>query len=376
MINNLNSKVPRYFKPYVNDCFHNTYSAVLQFMGFKPEIILADYLSFMYDQKNEYIGVNYFYRYNNTVEFSEEELNTSLEFVYFPATSNFNPESGKVVKVRYEDRFNINMYISDDSSVAYSRLKELLDSGKPVIAAVDLYYMSYHRAFGKEHGLHCVVITGYNEKEGYFELFDKFALSSSDFDGKLPIDEVIMGRKSDNPLPWGDRTNRPVRNLWMEINVDNAFSIKAYKLINILEESFKRMSGQNEVLGHKCGLEMLDLFIKDLLLKKAKDPDAATINWFRSYLNSSFKNISRSRKRFVVFLEEIHDMLPEHLVNEVSGYLEESAKHWDICANIALKLGIRKSMELTDDLVEHLGMVRDLENCVLERLGSLFACRV
>ncbi len=372
MKNNLTAKVPRYFEPYVNDCFHNAYAAVLQYMGLNPRIILADYLSFLYDRDNENIGVNYLYRMNTSVEFTEEELNTSLEFVYLPATVSFSSDFINNNRIRYKDRVNINMYIEDDSNVAYSRLKELIDNGKPVVAAVDLYYMKYHRAYMKEHGIHCVVITGYDEENGCFELFDKFKLSSSDFDGILPIAEVNQGRVSDNPLSWGDMSKRPIRNLWMEICTDKAFNVNDEKLINVLRESCMRMTGSRNILGHKCGLDMLEAFEKDLLLKKEEVLDVTRIYWYRAYLNISFKNIARNRKRFMIFVKETGRLLPEHLVTEVCNCLEESSKLWDISASIALKMGIKKSLVLTGELVRQLSEIRRQESHLVERLDSYF----
>lgn len=372
MKNTLIGKVPRYFEPYVNDCFHNAYAAVLEHMGLNTRLILAYYLSFMYDRASDNIGVNYLYRMNTSVEFTEEELNTSLEFVYLPATKIFSSSAEAITgEVRYKDRVNINMYIDDNPDMAYSRLKSLIDSGKPVIAAVDLYYMSYHRAYMKEHGLHCIVITGYNEREGWFELFDKFRLSSSDFDGRISIKEVNQGRVSENPLALSNNIlKRPVKNLWIEIYAENNFQISNEKLMNILFESCSRMTGKKRVLGQECGLEALNSFMNGLLLKKEKGLDNADINWYRNYLNMSFKNIARNRKRLMVFVNEISRLLPENLVQEVCRYLDESSKHWDISASIALKLGIKKSLDLTDELVKQLSEVRNLESCLVEELEN------
>lgn len=368
--------VPRYFEPYVNDCFHNAYSAALLHMGLNPDIILADYLSFMYDCKNGYVGVNYFYRPNTTVEFTEDELNTSLEFVYLAPTTLYSQSTEKAADIRYKDRVNINMYIEDKPEVAYQRLKELLDNGMPVVAAVDLYYMNYHRAYGKEHGLHCVVFTGYDEEEGYFHLFDKYKLSSSDFDGILPIDEVNMGRRSDNPLPGVNVTQkRPVRNLWMEIGLDKDFKVTEEKMLNLLSESCQRMKGRKEVLGYTCGLDAIELFSKSLLEKKNEKLDDEKVYWYRVYLNGSLKNISRSRKRFSVFIKQIKSLLPEQLITGLCVSLEESSKHWDICSSIALKLGIRKSLDMIDDLVSQLDIIRELESSIVERLEGYLQSR-
>jgi hypothetical protein len=174
--------VPRYFEPHIHDCFQNVLSSQLLFMGLNPKILLADYLSFLYDADNGYVGLNYLFKPNTSVEFTEEELNTSHALLYYPVPVHYT-ESKETVRNRFKnDRVNVAMYMENNPENAHSRLKELIDGHLPVVAAVDLYYMKYHRAYKKDHGLHYVVITGYDEKEGVFELFDKYKLSSSDFD--------------------------------------------------------------------------------------------------------------------------------------------------------------------------------------------------
>ncbi len=369
MDKNLTKDVPRYFQPYVNDCFHNAYGAVLQYMGLNPAIILADYLSFMYDRETGNIGVNYFYGPNTSVEFKEENLNTSLEFAYLPATALYSQTVENFREIKSIDRVNINMYICDNPEEAYSRLKLLIDSGKPVVAAVDLYHMRYHRAYMKEHGLHCTVITGYNEQEGWFELFDKYLSSSSNFDGRLPISEVNEGRASENPITWSDgKLKRPVRHLWMEIYAHKDFRVSEEKLWNVIKESCSRMTGEKKVLGYECGVKALDCFISDLLMKKEEGLRAGDMEWFRYYLNINFRNLARNRTRFQVFLKEIEGMFPENLIPELCNYLEDASKHWDISANISLKLGIKGTLDLIGDMVKHLIVVQNLETCLVDKL--------
>jgi hypothetical protein len=222
----------------------------------------------------------------------------------------------------------------------------------------------------KEHALHYVVITGYDEDEGYFELFDKYKLSGSDFEGRLAIEEVNMARRSENPLRnavMGDYT-RPIMNIWAEVDVPETFSYSDSKCKNILLESYERMYGQKKILGHECGLGALDKFIKDLLAKKQYQLDEKSLYLFKTYYNESFKVLSRNRRRFKVFIEEISALLTERTASEIAGLLEESAKHWDIAANLALKLGIVKSTALIDDIVKHLEAVKQAEENLKESL--------
>ncbi|HEX3029382.1 MAG TPA: BtrH N-terminal domain-containing protein [Clostridia bacterium] len=364
--------VPRYFAPHINDCFHNGYAAILSFLNQNPDIILADYLSFMYDIKTGFIGVTFYYRHSVSVEFSEEELNTSMEFVYLPGTTVFDPETISSKDFSTKEKVNINMFIHDDAEVAYSRLKELIDGGSPVMLVVDLYYMPFHRAYQKDHGLHCIVVTGYDEEEGTFDVFDKYRLSSSDFDGKLPMSVVRDGRISDNPLSNAMAGNykRPIRNLWMEVNVNKDFNVDESKIFKVFSESCMRMTGSKKVLGDICGLAKLEEFRNDLL-KKKETIDEKTLFYFRTYLNGSFKNIARQRKRFGVFINEVSAILPQSTVKEITDLITQSSTNWDICANVAYKFGITKSLSLIDDLYSRLGNIKEIEAEITKKLSDI-----
>jgi hypothetical protein len=362
------SNVPRFFEPYVNDCFQTALSGCLIHKGFNINLILTDYLSFLFDKETGYIGINYLHKYATSVEFTEEQLNSSLKFFYFPASTCYS--SNKDLLKLNEDKINVIMYYEDDNNLAYNRLKELIKNGIPTVAAVDLFYMKYHRAFNKEHGLHNIVITGFDEEEGVFELFDKYKLSNSDFDGKLPISDVNLGRSSENPLfnsVMGNYT-RPIRNLWTEVYVGNNFRIENHDLYSIMLESCIRMKSQKKVLGEKCGYEALDEFRAYLLQKQYTNLDEQSIMFFKLYYCDAFKVISRNRKRFKAFIKEIGNIFHDLPVSDVTAFLDESALRWDISANLSYKFGILKDVGIIRDIEKHLSISRDTEVKVVDIL--------
>ncbi len=367
-------RVPRYYEPYVNDCFANAYAAVLLHMGQDPKIILSDYLSFMYEKETEYIGTNFLFRFSTSVEFTEEELNTSYEFAYSPATTPYSEWVGNSGRKKAEEKIHFNFFIEDDEEVAYARLKQLIDANRPVIAVVDLFEMRYHRAYQKEHGVHAIVITGYDEAEGSLELFDKYALSSSDFDGKLPMDEIHAARTSDSPRvnPMAGEYRRPIRNLWMEVEIGDRFKVTEERLASVIVESCERMAGHRQVLGQSCGIGALDTFRKEMLSKKEQALNEYNQYLFRAYYNEFFKRLKRSRIRFQVFIEQLNFMVPQEIITDVARDLSESAKHWEIAANLALKLGISRRLTLIDDIDKHLKAIMELEERAVDRL---YRCR-
>ncbi len=352
--------VPRYYEPYVCDCFHNAISAQLLYMGLNPKIVLADYLCFMHDPQTGYIGINYLYKYNTTVEFTEEELNTSFEFAYFAPPKQFEV-MGKSNQVT-NDRIIVNMYLNNDSEKADKHLKTLIDNDIPTSVAVDLYYMRYHRAYQKDHGLHYVVITGYDEDTKCYELFDKYKLSSSDFDGVLPMQDILLARESDNPQKndlVGEYT-RPLQNIWCEISSSPNFIISEEKVYGIIKESCTRMRGDKTVLGNKCGIDAIKMLISDIQTNNRE-------SMFKTYYNETFKTIARNRKRFKVFLEQFDTLA----IPAVISILEESAKSWDICANLALKFGLTKKPQVITDIISQLNNIIDKETILVENLESV-----
>jgi hypothetical protein len=363
--------VPRYFEPHVNDCFGTAYGAVISHMGFNPNIILADYLSFMYEDSTQYIGTNFIYRYSDTVEFTEEELNTSHEFVYLPKTTVFNEQLKVEQANKYKDRININMFVTDDNDVAISRLKELIDAQKPFCAVVDLFYMPYHKAFQKEHGLHAIVVTGYDEEHGTVEFFDKYKLSDSDFDGILELEQMTTSRISDVPLvnPVVGVYKRPIRNLWMEVSIDKDFVISEEKVIEKINQSCRLMLGQRNVLGNECGLKRLEAFRDSLLKRKEEEFTEASVQMLKIYYNVVLKRVSRGRNRFKVFMQDVGGKLySEEIIAEIIADLDASSKKWEIIANLALKLGISKKVILLDDMARHLDAIIELETKVVDHL--------
>lgn len=363
--------VPRYFEPYVNDCFAAAYGAVISHMGLNPSIILADYLSFMYEDSTQYIGTNFMYRFSNSVEFTEEELNTSHEFVYLPKTTVFDEHLKLEQTNKYKDRIQINMFITDDNDIANARMKELIDAQKPFCAVVDLFYMPYHKAFQKEHGLHAVVITGYDEEKGTVEFFDKYKLSDSDFDGVLELEQINASRISDVPRvnPVVGLYKRPIRNLWMEVIIDKDFEITEEKVIEKINRSCCLMLGQKEVLGNECGLKRLEAFRDSLLKRKEEEFTEATVQMLKTYYNVLLKRVSRSRTRFKVFIQEMGEKLySEEIFAKIIEDLAASSMKWDILANLALKLGISKKVILFDDMARHLEDIIELESNIVNHL--------
>ena len=362
--------VPRYFVPYTNDCFQNAYGSLISYFKLNPDLLLSDYLSFVYNPEAGFAGINYLHKEAASVEFTEEELNVSQEYIYYPSTTYFSRRGEQSSKVIANDKLKITWYIDDDQDIAYSRMKELIDNDMPVVVVVDLYYIRYHKAYQKEHGLHAIVITGYNEEENYVELFDKYKFSNCDFDGRIPADELMKARSSEN---CSNKITRPIRNLWMEFDGNRQFVYSEKRWRGVIEESCRRMHGEKELLGCKSGFKSIEAFRKDLLEKKNQSIDQEFNELFRNYYSAVFRSLSRGRNRFAAFLNALDSELPQELVTGVTNLLKESAKAWEINANLSIRLAITKNMNGIDNLSEQLIAICNYEGKAVEMLHK-FIC--
>lgn len=357
--------VPRYFAPYTDNCFQNAYGALVSHMKLNPNLILADYLSFMYEAETGTIGTNFLRKTSRSFVYTEEQLNASLEYVYFPAVTEFSRRMEEERRELPSEQIKIALYFDHDPMIAHSRMEELIDEGIPVIVLVDMYYMRYHRAYQKEHGAHAVIITGYNQEEGYVELFDKYGLASCDFDGRFNIDELILARNSDN---WLGTFSKPINNTWMEVTKSDQFIFNVRKVNSILSESYRRMNGEGD---GKYGLNRLNAFRRDLMVQLGNGHDDETLSRFGTYFYASFKALFRSRIRFSVFLREIAPMLHEGQIEEAAQFCEDSAKLWEICSRLALRIAATKNSLYIENLYRQLENIIDQESRVVEKLSGI-----
>jgi len=357
------ANVPRYYEPYVCDCFTNAYGALLQHRKLDPAIGLADYLNFMYDPQIQQIGINFLHGYSDTVLFTEEELNSSMPFAYLPPTSVYDEAVAELPPGVTRDRVCIRQFVHDDPAVADARLQDKLRQGEPVSVVVNLHNIHYHRAYGTQHGIHALVVTGYDAAADEYLLFDKYAMSSSDFDGRLSKQELMTARNAlcdmSNPLV-GERA-RQVRHLWMELEADPELAFKEEQARVLMAGSLRRMKGEEQVLGVRCGFPALVLFCSDLAAKADQPFDERERFRFRFNYYNALKSVGRQRKRFLAFLAAADEAYGWNTLAQTRDWLTAAALHWDIAANLSLKLGLTAKLPLLAELTAQIGLAHKME---------------
>lgn len=113
-------------------------------------------------------------------------------------------------------RNNIKIYSVIPARNAWNINKTILDNGDIYIAIVDVYYMFYRKEYKKNHGAHAVIVVGYNEREGWVEIFDCYGFYN--FNGKIPYEDYFLARNSQNVKNNNPYSGWPIYNKWIEVS--------------------------------------------------------------------------------------------------------------------------------------------------------------
>ena len=107
------------------------------------------------------------------------------------------------------------VFSATDDVIVWQENLEVLKSGMPFIAIVDVFYMRYRNEYRKVHGSHAVIVVGYDvrgEKVKVIDWYDPYY-----FCGYICLKEFILARNSDNPKCNNPFSGVPLTNEWIYI---------------------------------------------------------------------------------------------------------------------------------------------------------------
>lgn len=107
------------------------------------------------------------------------------------------------------------VFSAADYEIVWKENLEILKSGMPFIAIVDVYYMWYRNEYRKVHGSHAVIVVGFNPREEKVKIVDWY--DPYYFHGEICLKEFIMARNSNNPKCNNPFSGVPIANEWIYI---------------------------------------------------------------------------------------------------------------------------------------------------------------
>ncbi|HEX6290607.1 MAG TPA: BtrH N-terminal domain-containing protein [Herpetosiphonaceae bacterium] len=112
---------------------------------------------------------------------------------------------------------------SDDPEAAWRDVKAMIAQQKPVIVAVDNFYMPIRPAYGDVHAAHLMVAFGFDDDADEVYLLES---TPPQFRGPLPVTQFLIARNSDNPIV-GERdfffTGTPIKSRWLQLEIHEPF---------------------------------------------------------------------------------------------------------------------------------------------------------
>lgn len=355
--------VTQYYEWFVSDCFTNSIANVIIQAGLDVNVVLCDYFSFFYNYSTHSIGANYPLDFNIPVYLDEkwqEFINNSYKYLKFWPVIDID-DSYCFSKARDSGKINIHRYTSSSGKTAWNRTKQILDSGNMAVCAVDIYYMKYHRYYMKEHAIHYVNVTGYDEENNLVEIFDRYKTTGSDFEGEIDLEEFILARQSENPLElsYEGITGIAINNLWVEVNIPKDFSVEEEGRLAILKKSSAIMKGQGTDKTYLYGIPGFERFISDI--EKIDQIDVDIRFYFVYHFRSACKNLQRNRARFSNFIENSRVISDEKLKRAVLKDLMLSSELWGMLSNIVYKYGVKQKEETFVNIIKNLKEIKAIE---------------
>lgn len=165
MVNSL--EIEPYVEPEL-DCLQNLYASLLQAHGLEVR-----YLGAIWPWEFRYIGDHKKYQIENTRCVTQKRLKT----LYGVDLLRYKPETTEMM---------------------WEEIQQLLKQGIAVVAEIDQYYVPYHYPYiyQKKHGVHFVLLLGYNSKTDVLDCIDTIPK----YKGTLRREEFLDGIKSNGRL--------------------------------------------------------------------------------------------------------------------------------------------------------------------------------
>ena len=106
-------------------------------------------------------------------------------------------------------------FSASDGEAVWKENLEVLKSGMPFIAIVDVYHVWYRNEYRKVHGSHAVIVGGFNAREEKVKVIDWY--DPYYFQGDICLNEFILARNSNNPKCNNPFSGAPISNEWIYI---------------------------------------------------------------------------------------------------------------------------------------------------------------
>lgn len=164
-------------------------------------------------------------------------LNASLALTYNKITGKVKTPYFTLLGVA-ESCVEQVLYLEDRDprEVFEENLAYIKENDSPIAVSTDTYYFAYAPNYKKHHARHIVILCGWDEKEQSVEIIDWYP--DWFFKGKVPLDEYLASRVSENEDDGTIYSGKRVENAWFKVEGIN--ECEELQLLDELLETIKR----------------------------------------------------------------------------------------------------------------------------------------
>lgn len=210
-----------------------------------------------------------------------------------------------------------------DAEQGWHEVKEAVQQGKPVIVAVDNYYLPFRPAYTDVHTNHLIVLYGFDEDANCAYVLDA---SPPSFSGPLRLEELHAARNSQN-IAVHERdmfyTNAPIANRWLDIELHGPFpEITKEWVVDILAQNLQRFRSPSESTVFS-GIDGMKQYFMDIYDRATGDNGATAMEELAMVSDVLFQSTAVHAD----FLAAVGARLNWHQLVEVARQVERLAHH-------------------------------------------------
>ena len=306
-------------------------------------------------------------------------LGSGIGFVYVNL-GNAPMISCRIRPIEFEnnisERLSIGIKVKrpKNAQVAYTKLKESIDKGKPVMLYADMPFLNYLNMQESGHfGGHSIVVFGYDENEQCFFVSDRDNSDckihtpkgeiGADYH-KVPYKELEQARNS-NFRPF------PANNKWVDFDFSQANKITT----DIIRQAIKiNTDTMLNAPAHLLGINGINKFAKETKKWRRFDEDKKKLTGITNYFMISEKGGTGGgafRKMYGEFLIEAAEKTKQKEFAKSGKYYLEIANLWNNLADEMMELYHTGKDATIEKMSEMILGIAEKEKLELERLKAL-----
>lgn len=306
-------------------------------------------------------------------------IGSGLSFVYINLEKS-PMISGRTKVIEFEkklgERLKIEMKCKTSSNydTVFKKTKKMIDENKPVLAYVDMPFLSYLSLDENSHfGGHAVVLFGYDDEERVFYISDRDNYDNpirtpkgdiSENYHKVSYEEVEKARNSDH-RPF------PAKNKYLHIDIINPQDITRDIIFSAIQETCDNMLNAPAKL---LGLNGIEKFSKEILKWEKYDEEklkcAGITNYFQINKDGGTGG-GIFRRIYGDFLIEASTIVGSEKMKEIGVSYTEVSKKWDRVADLMWKLFETGDSKLLKEMAQIIKEIYRIEGTLLTELKEI-----